>query len=81
MYGTDTSTSLDSTKGKGGGKATGIYDVEKMKGLPVGVQVVGRKWEEEKVVGMMRVVDRALGNDTTGRFGAGSSLRLEAGAE
>ncbi|KAI0051046.1 amidase [Auriscalpium vulgare] len=41
-----------------GGKA---YDVQKMQGLPVGVQVVGRLWEEEKVVAVMRVVDEALG--------------------
>ncbi|RDX54272.1 amidase signature enzyme [Lentinus brumalis] len=39
----------------------GFYDAEKMAGLPVGVQVVGRRWEEEKVVEMMKVVDRALG--------------------
>ncbi|KAI8996557.1 amidase signature enzyme [Trametes punicea] len=39
----------------------GFYDAEKMAGLPVGVQVVGRRWEEEKVVEMMRVVDGALG--------------------
>ena len=39
----------------------GYYRPEKMAGVPVGVQVVGRKWEEEKVVEMMKVVDRALG--------------------
>lgn len=38
-----------------------VYDVKKMEGLPVGVQVVGRKWEEEKVIEMMKVVDSALG--------------------
>lgn len=38
-----------------------VYDADAMAGLPVGVQVVGRRWEEEKVLGMMRVVDRALG--------------------
>lgn len=37
------------------------YNPEKMKGLPVGVQVVGRSFEEEKVVEMMKVIDRALG--------------------
>ncbi|KAI0675519.1 amidase signature enzyme [Trametes maxima] len=42
----------------GGG---GFYDAEKMAGLPVGVQVVGRRWEDEKVIEMMRVVDGALG--------------------
>ncbi|KAF7311652.1 putative amidase PB8B6.03 [Mycena kentingensis (nom. inval.)] len=38
-----------------------FYDPVAMKGMPVGVQVVGRKWEEEKVLAMMRVVDDALG--------------------
>jgi len=38
-----------------------IYNPEAMKGLPVGVQVVGKSWEEEKVVAMMKVVDEALG--------------------
>ncbi|KAJ8502302.1 hypothetical protein ONZ51_g48 [Trametes cubensis] len=49
--------------GKAGAAAagSGFYNAEKMAGLPVGVQVVGRRWEDEKVVEMMRVVDRALG--------------------
>lgn len=51
-----------------------LYDVEAMKGLPVGVQLVGRKWQEEKVVEMMKVVDQALGKRG---FGAGSSLETE----
>lgn len=34
---------------------------EGMEGMPVGVQIVGRRWEEEKVLGIMRVVDDALG--------------------
>jgi Asp-tRNA(Asn)/Glu-tRNA(Gln) amidotransferase A subunit family amidase len=42
-----------------------------MKGLPVGVQLVGNKWEDEKVIAMMRVLDDALG---ARGFGAGSSL-------
>jgi hypothetical protein len=28
-----------------------VYDPGEMKGIPVGVQVVGRKWEDEKVLG------------------------------
>ncbi|TDL24037.1 amidase signature enzyme [Rickenella mellea] len=40
---------------------TPFYDAVKMQGLPVGVQVVGKSWEDEKVVAMMRVVDNALG--------------------
>lgn len=37
------------------------YDAEKMCGLPVGVQIVGRPWEDEKVIHVMEVLDRALG--------------------
>lgn len=54
-----------------GGHGLGMYNAETMAGLPVGVQVVGRRWEEEKVVEMMRVVDRALGGPKRG-FGPGS---------
>lgn len=37
------------------------YDANAMEGLPVGIQLVGKKWEDEKVVEMMKVVDAALG--------------------
>ncbi|OCF37665.1 amidase [Kwoniella heveanensis BCC8398] len=37
------------------------YDTEKMHGLPVGVQVVGKAWEEEKVLGMMAVLEKLVG--------------------
>lgn len=36
------------------------YDAVKMKGLPTAVQVVGRRWEEEKVLGYMAAVEKAL---------------------
>ena len=36
------------------------YDAVKMAGLPVGVQVVGRRLEEEKVLGVMRTLEDAL---------------------
>lgn len=36
------------------------YDAEKMAGLPVGVQVVGRRLEEEKVLAVMERVEDAL---------------------
>jgi hypothetical protein len=39
-----------------------VYDAEKMKGLPVGIQIVGKRWEDEKVLAMMKVVDDALGD-------------------
>ena len=37
------------------------YDANAMEGLPVGIQLVGRRWEDEKVIEMMKVVDAALG--------------------
>lgn len=36
------------------------YNVEEMAGMPVGLQIVGKRWEEEKVLSMMRVVEEAL---------------------
>ncbi|WVR06063.1 hypothetical protein IAU60_003091 [Kwoniella sp. DSM 27419] len=41
--------------------AGAAYDAVKMHGLPVGVQVVGRAWEEEKVLGMMGVLEGVVG--------------------
>lgn len=37
-----------------------VYDPVAMRGLPVSVQVVTRKFEEEKAIGIMRLVDDAL---------------------
>jgi len=37
------------------------YDADRMHGLPVGVQVVGRRLEEEKVLAVMKRVEDALG--------------------
>jgi Asp-tRNA(Asn)/Glu-tRNA(Gln) amidotransferase A subunit family amidase len=36
------------------------YNVVKMHNLAVGVQVVGRCWEEEKVLKVMEVVEKAV---------------------
>ena len=36
-----------------------VYDTKAMSGAPVGVQVVGRRLEEEKVIAAMRVVQDA----------------------
>lgn len=36
------------------------YDAQKMAGLPTSVQIVGRRWQEEKVLGYMAAVQRAL---------------------
>ncbi|KAG2354858.1 amidase signature enzyme [Suillus spraguei] len=38
-----------------------VYDPKAMEGIPVGVQLVGKKWEDENVLAMMHVVDAALG--------------------
>ena len=40
--------------------AYSVYDAEKMHGLPLGVQVVGRRLEEEKVLEGMQVIETAL---------------------
>ena len=39
----------------------GAYDARVMEGLPVGIQVVGQPWEEEKVLAIMHVIDATLG--------------------
>jgi Asp-tRNA(Asn)/Glu-tRNA(Gln) amidotransferase A subunit family amidase len=39
------------------------YDASRMHGLPVGVQVVGRRLEEEKVLAVMKRLEDALGDD------------------
>ncbi|KAF4975232.1 hypothetical protein FZEAL_7939 [Fusarium zealandicum] len=40
-----------------------LYDADAMHGLPVGVQVIGRRLEEEKVLAIMKRVEDALGED------------------
>lgn len=40
-----------------------LYDADAMHGLPVGVQIVGRRLEEEKVLAIMKRVEDALGDD------------------
>ncbi|KAJ7190709.1 amidase signature domain-containing protein [Mycena pura] len=37
-----------------------VYDAEKMHGLPLGVQIAGRRLEEEKVLEGMKVIEAAL---------------------
>jgi Asp-tRNA(Asn)/Glu-tRNA(Gln) amidotransferase A subunit family amidase len=39
-----------------------LYDAEAMHSLPVGIQVVGRRLEEEKVIAVMKRVEDALGD-------------------
>jgi hypothetical protein len=36
------------------------YDPDQMHGLPVGIQVFGERFQDEKVLGCMRVVDECL---------------------
>ena len=38
-----------------------VYDAKNMANITVGVQIVGRRWEDEKVISTMHVVDQALG--------------------
>ena len=39
------------------------YDVGEMHGLPVGVQIVGRRFEEEKVLEGMKLIEGLLKNN------------------
>lgn len=39
-----------------------VYDADKMHGLPVGVQITCRRFEEEKAIEGMKVIDSALRN-------------------
>ncbi|KAJ3757694.1 amidase signature domain-containing protein [Lentinula raphanica] len=39
-----------------------MYNPVDMEGMPVSVQIIGKKWEDEKVLAMMSVVDDALGS-------------------
>lgn len=38
-----------------------LYNPEETEGMPIAIQVVGQRWEDEKVVAMMKIVDEALG--------------------
>lgn len=48
------------------------YDPDMMVGLPVSIQIVGRLFEDEKVIEMMKIVDDALGERG---FGPGMSAK------
>lgn len=47
-----------------------LYNPEATKGMPVNIQLVGQKWEEEKILAIMHVVDEALGTERG--FGPGA---------
>jgi hypothetical protein len=59
---------------QGLGGTGAAYDAKAMEGLPVGVQIVGGHWEEEKVIEMMKVVDEALGSRG---FGPGEFVQAD----
>jgi Asp-tRNA(Asn)/Glu-tRNA(Gln) amidotransferase A subunit family amidase len=40
-----------------------LYNATEMHGLPVAVQVVGQRLEEEKVLAIMKRIEDALGDD------------------
>ncbi|KIY44165.1 amidase [Fistulina hepatica ATCC 64428] len=50
---------------------TPVYDPVACAGMPVGVQVIGKSWDDEKVLAIMQLIDDAL---KTRGFGPGSSL-------
>ncbi|GAD96256.1 acetamidase [Paecilomyces variotii No. 5] len=56
------------------------YDAVKMTGLPTAVQIVGRRWDEERVLGYMDAVERALEDykdETTGEGGKYQLLEVD----
>jgi Asp-tRNA(Asn)/Glu-tRNA(Gln) amidotransferase A subunit family amidase len=38
----------------------GLYDPQLMDGLPIGLQIIGRRFEEEKVLGVAKVLERVV---------------------
>ncbi|CCT62770.1 related to amidase (acetamidase) [Fusarium fujikuroi IMI 58289] len=54
--------SLNSLNGIAQG-AYKLYDANAMHGLPVGIQVVGRRLEEEKVLAIMKRIEEAMGDN------------------
>lgn len=54
-----------------------IYDPVAMQGLPIGVQIVGPAWHEEKVLKMMGVLDEILVKKNGKLFGPGLGSEYE----
>lgn len=48
-------------EGRTYGGSDPAYDAGKMHGLPVGVQVVAKPWEEEKVLAMLKLMEGLVG--------------------
>ncbi|EEQ32875.1 putative amidase [Microsporum canis] len=63
---------VDSAVSRGAWK---YYDADAMHGLPIAVQVVGRRWHEEKVIGCMHAVEKAL-EEYKGPGGEGGKYQL-----
>lgn len=38
----------------------GLWNLASMKGLPVGVQIIGRRFDEEKVLGVAKVLEKEM---------------------
>jgi hypothetical protein len=38
----------------------GLYDPQAMRGLDIGIQIIGRRFEEEKVLGVAALLERLL---------------------
>jgi len=57
------------------GSGSPIYSATRMAGLPVDVQVVTQRYEEEKALGLARLLDEALGERG---FGPGAFSRAQA---
>ena len=70
---------VDTTKTKSTTSTTKttVYDPELMSGLPVSVQIVGRSFEDEKVIEMMRVVDDALALASASTDGEGDGEKRQ----
>jgi hypothetical protein len=63
------------------GIAKGIYryyDAVEMAGLPVGVQIVGRRLQEEKVLAVMERVEAALEEHGKGKYEVLEGWKTEA---
>ncbi|KAH6916170.1 amidase [Coprinopsis sp. MPI-PUGE-AT-0042] len=56
-----------------------LYNPELSKGMPVNIQIAARKWEDEKVLKMMEVIDDALGKDRG--FGPGAYDKFRSSAK
>ncbi|KAJ4502144.1 hypothetical protein HRR78_007196 [Exophiala dermatitidis] len=57
--GTDTSA-LDEVRNPLDTYNQGLWDLASMKGLPVGVQIIGRRFDEEKVLGVAKVLEKEI---------------------